>query len=137
MLGAASCGGNEETTAPSGAGQQTVATGQVPFDRSFIDAMVPHHQSAIDMAREALDAGLTQPELMTIANDIIATQQTEIDKMLAWREQWFGSKEPGPKEAALEELGMSATGMDGMEPGAMGFDNAEDVDQAFAEMGRL
>jgi uncharacterized protein (DUF305 family) len=49
--------------------------------------MVPHHQAAIEMAREAKQARLSQPELISIADDIIATQQAEIDQMLAWREQ--------------------------------------------------
>jgi uncharacterized protein (DUF305 family) len=105
----------------------------VPFDRAFIDAMVPHHQAAIEMAQEALDAGLTQPELINIADNIIATQQSEIDQMLDWREQWFGSNEPGSEEAALETLELSAAEA-GMEHGGMDLSTAGDVDQAFAEM---
>ncbi len=85
------------------------------------------------MARDAFDAGLTQPELINIADNIIATQQSEIDQMLEWREQWFGSKEPGSEESALETLGVSAAEA-GMEHGAMDFSMAENVDQAFAEM---
>jgi uncharacterized protein (DUF305 family) len=132
-LGAAGCGGNGEGATPPGAGQQTVAPGQVPFDRAFIDAMVPHHRAAIEMAQEALDAGLTQPELINIADAIVTAQQIEIDQMLAWRDQWYGSKEPGSEEAALETLGLSA-GEAGMEHGAIDLSMAEDVDQAFAEM---
>src|SRR6266540_1811644 len=132
-LGAAGCGGNEEGATPSGPGQQTVAAGQVPFDRAFIDAMVPHHQAAIEMAQEALDAGLTQPELINIADAIVTAQQIEIDQMLGWREQWFGSEQPGSEEDALETLGLSAAEA-GMEHGAMDLSMAEDVDQAFAEM---
>jgi len=131
-LGAAGCGGNDESE-PSGAGGQSLATGQVPFDRAFIDAMVPHHRSAIEMAREAMDAGLTQPELINIADAIVTAQQIEIDQMLAWREQWFGSEQPGSEEDALETLGLSAAEA-GMEHGAMDLSMAEDVDQAFAEM---
>jgi uncharacterized protein (DUF305 family) len=129
-LGAAGCGGNEGA-AP--AGQETVATSQVPFDRAFIDAVVPHHEAAIEMTQEALDAGLTQPELINIADNIIATQRSEIDQMLEWREQWFGSNEPGSEESALEALGVSAAEA-GMEHGSMDLSMAEDVDQAFAEM---
>ncbi|HEX9284423.1 MAG TPA: DUF305 domain-containing protein [Nitrospirales bacterium] len=131
-LGAAGCGGNDESE-PSGAGGQSLATGQVPFDRAFIDAMVPHHRSAIEMAREAMDAGLTQPELVNIADAIVTGQQIEIDQMLGWREQWFGSNKPGSEEDALETLGLSAAEA-GMEHGAMDLSMAEDVDQAFAEM---
>jgi uncharacterized protein (DUF305 family) len=96
ILGIAGCGG--ESSAEQAAGDQpTVDSGQVPFDRAFIDAMVPHHQAAIEMAREAKRAGLRQQELISIADNIISTQQAEIDQMLAWREQWFGSKEQSPR----------------------------------------
>ena len=105
------------------------ASSAVPFDRSFIDAMVPHHRAAIDMAREAKRAGLSQPELVEVADDIIASQQGEIDQMLGWREAWFGSRQIDPEGAA--ELGMSDAEM-GMEhdPGAIS--EAADVDTAFA-----
>jgi uncharacterized protein (DUF305 family) len=132
-VGAAGCGGNDEVASPTGGGQPTVASGQVPFDRAFIDAMVPHHQAAIEMAREASEAGLSQPDLINIADSIIAAQQIEIDQMLGWREEWFGSKETGSEEAALETLGLSAAEA-GMEHEAMDFSMADDVDQAFAEM---
>jgi uncharacterized protein (DUF305 family) len=132
-LGVAGCGGDDDSVEGAPDEQPTVASGQVPFDRAFIDAMVPHHQAAIEMAREAKEAGLSHPELISIADDIIATQQTEIDQMLAWRQQWFGSKEREPEAAALEVLGLSAAEA-GMEHGATDLATADDVDQAFAGM---
>jgi uncharacterized protein (DUF305 family) len=125
VIGVAGCGGGDD--------QRAVASGEVPFDRAFIDAMVPHHQSAIEMATEAKEAGLADPQLVKIADDIIATQQAEIDQMLEWREQWFGSKEPEPEAAALEVLGLSAAEA-GMEHGGMNLATAPNVDQAFAGM---
>ncbi len=59
-----------------------------PFDRAFIDAMIPHHQSAIDMAKEARTKA-THPEIKQLADEIIAAQQREIDQMRAWRAQWY------------------------------------------------
>src|SRR5215207_11623059 len=87
---AVGCGGDDEGAEPGG--QETTASGQVPFDQAFIDAMVPHHREAIEMARAANSRGLTQPELQKIANDIISSQQREIAQMLDWRQQWFGSR---------------------------------------------
>ena len=87
----AGCGGSNEESAPP----PTVVPGQVPFDRAFIDAMVPHHRSAIEMARTAKEAGLAQPDLIEIADAIIETQQEEIDDMLRWREEWFGGEPHG------------------------------------------
>lgn len=58
-LVAAGCGGDED--AEQAGGDQTVASGQVPFDQAFIDAMVPHHREAIEMAKAAKARGLTEP----------------------------------------------------------------------------
>ncbi|HET8592411.1 MAG TPA: DUF305 domain-containing protein [Solirubrobacterales bacterium] len=61
-----------------------------PFDRAFIDAMVPHHEGAIAMARIELEEGENR-ELRQIAEAIIAAQTTEIAQMNRWREQWYGA----------------------------------------------
>ena len=60
----------------------------IPFDQRFIDAMIPHHEGAIAMAREALERS-TRPELRTMAEEVIRVQQEEIDQMRAWRAEWF------------------------------------------------
>jgi uncharacterized protein (DUF305 family) len=130
-LVAAGCGGDDEGAEPAG-DQQTVASGQVPFDQAFIDAMVPHHREAIEMAKAANARGLTQPDLEKIANDIISSQQREIDQMLEWREQWFGSRTLGP--ILPEVLGVPEDEL-GMEHGSADMiTNADDVDATFAEM---
>ena len=131
-LGVAGCGGDGENER-AGAEQPTVAPEDVPFDRAFIDAMVPHHEAAIEMAKEAKNARLSEPELNKIADDIIATQQAEIDQMLAWRQQWFGSRKREPEAAALEVLGLSPAEA-GMEHSAADLAAADDVNQAFAGM---
>lgn len=61
-----------------------------PFDRAFIDAMVPHHEGAIMMAEQQLDAG-QDPVLRALAEEIIDEQAVEIDQMQMWREEWFGA----------------------------------------------
>lgn len=131
-LGVAGCGGDGDNDR-AGAEQPTAASEDVPFDRAFIDAMVPHHQAAIEMAKEAKNAGLREPKLIKIADDIIATQQAEIDQMLEWRQQWFGSKDREPEAAVLEVLGLSAAEA-GMEHSAADLAAADDIDQAFAGM---
>lgn len=107
----AACGGGDPDTSgtPTGAA----------FDRAFIDAMVPHHESAIEMARAAKEAGLSQPELIKVADDILATQQAEIDQMKKWRKEWFGS-------SAIEPNGVAALGLDGSEM-RMGMNDADDL----------
>lgn len=61
-----------------------------PFDRAFIDAMIPHHQSAIDAAKAA-ETRAEKAEIKELARTIIADQQREIDQMTRWRQAWYGS----------------------------------------------
>jgi uncharacterized protein (DUF305 family) len=129
VVGLAGCGGgadgDSETATPAGASA-------VPFDRAFIDAVVPHHQSAIEMAEAAKAAGLSQPELIEIADNIISSQQAEIDQMLDWREEWYGSRKLDPE--GPDALGLSEAQMGVMEHAADDIRKADDVDAAFAEM---
>ena len=73
-----------------------------PFDREFIDMMIPHHQEAITMARGEIADGEDE-ELMTLASEIIAAQSTEIEEMNAWREQWYGAPSPAGGVPSEEE----------------------------------
>lgn len=117
----AACGGSDSDSAASG-----TPTG-APFDRAFIDAMVPHHESAIEMARAAKETGLSQPELVKVADDILATQRNEIDQM----KEWFGS-------SAIDPAGAAALGLDesemGMQHDADALLNSTDVNTDFAQI---
>jgi uncharacterized protein (DUF305 family) len=53
-------------------------------DRQFLRSMIPHHSGAILMCREAK---LTDPEIRTLCESIIAGQQSEIDQMKALLER--------------------------------------------------
>jgi uncharacterized protein (DUF305 family) len=64
-----------------------------PFDRAFIDMMLPHHQGAIVMSRIELDRG-ADGEAKKLAEEIIAAQSREIEQMNGWREDWFGAASP-------------------------------------------
>jgi uncharacterized protein (DUF305 family) len=59
-----------------------------PFDKAFIDAMIPHHQSAIEMARVALENS-DNPKIKELAENIVGAQQKEIEQMKQWREEWY------------------------------------------------
>jgi len=50
--------------------------------------MIPHHQSAIKMAEVASEKSKNQ-RIKELAENIISTQQTEIEQMKQWREQWY------------------------------------------------
>ena len=59
-----------------------------PFDRAFIDAMIPHHESAIEMSRAASEKS-GNPEIQSLADDIISAQAREIEQMKSWRDEWY------------------------------------------------
>lgn len=63
-------------------------TNQQPFDKAFIDAMIPHHQSAIDMARVAYEQ-TSDSEIKNLAQGIVNAQQKEIQQMTDWYQEWY------------------------------------------------
>ncbi|PSB31954.1 DUF305 domain-containing protein [Stenomitos frigidus ULC18] len=58
------------------------------FDLRFIDAMTPHHQGAVVMAKEAQQKS-KRPEIQTLAASIIKAQAKEIAEMKQWRQAWY------------------------------------------------
>lgn len=60
-----------------------------PFDRAFIDMMIPHHESAVAMA-QAIRETTDRAEIRTMADEIIRTQQQEIDQLRSWHAEWYG-----------------------------------------------
>jgi uncharacterized protein (DUF305 family) len=58
------------------------------FDLRFVDAMIPHHQGAVEMAKEAQQKS-KRPEIQKLAADIIKAQDKEIAQMKQWRQAWY------------------------------------------------
>lgn len=54
------------------------------IDKQFVQMMIPHHQSAIDMSKAYLKGGAHEAKLQSMANSIIASQQKEIQDLKAW-----------------------------------------------------
>jgi uncharacterized protein (DUF305 family) len=59
-----------------------------PFDEAFIDAMIPHHRSAIQMAQVASKQSKI-PEIKELAVNIVSAQKREIEQMKQWRKEWY------------------------------------------------
>ena len=59
-----------------------------PFDKAFIDAMIPHHQSAIEMAEVAYEKS-KNPRIKELAENIMSAQKREIEQMKQWRKDWY------------------------------------------------
>lgn len=61
-----------------------------PFDLAFINAMIPHHLSALMMAEMAVQQA-THPELAEAAQSMSDMQIDEIQTMRTWRAAWYGT----------------------------------------------
>lgn len=61
-------------------------------DERFIDMMVAHHQMAIEMAQAAQQEAQL-PQIRQIADDVISTQQAEIEELRNIKEREFDSSE--------------------------------------------
>jgi uncharacterized protein (DUF305 family) len=67
--------------------RQLMATKNQEFDLAFVDLMTTHHQGAIDMATTELRDG-SLPQVKRLAQQIIDTQQAEIDQFTVWQQEW-------------------------------------------------
>ena len=61
-----------------------------PFDKAFIEAMIPHHQMGIMMSQMA-GSTTDRTELQRLTRSIIEAQSREIDEMREWYDEWYGS----------------------------------------------
>ncbi len=62
----------------------------VKSEREFLEDMIPHHQEAVDTAKEVLARGGSTPEIKKLAEDIIVAQEKEIAMMKGWYQDWYG-----------------------------------------------
>jgi uncharacterized protein (DUF305 family) len=53
----------------------------------FALMMIPHHQSAIDMAKAYLESGEGDAELVKLSEEIVAAQESEIAFLKSWLEK--------------------------------------------------
>jgi uncharacterized protein (DUF305 family) len=101
-----------------------------PYDLQFIDAMVLHHQGAIDMALPA-DTNALHPELRQFARGVIEAQSGEIAQMKQWREQWFAGRPSSPETRSMPGMAMS---MMDISPDHMHKLRGVEFDRMFIEM---
>ncbi len=120
ILSACSAGGSGDNTGGMGgmnhgSGGMAMPTTdpKAPFDQQFIDMMVPHHMAAVEMAKIA-QTRAEHPEIKTLANAIIASQDTEIGQMKGYRKAWYGSDATPPMDKMPMLAGMSDASMTSM-----------------------
>ena len=77
-------------------------------DERFIDAMIPHHQGAIEMAQVALE-NAEHPEILALAEDVVAAQETEIGQLKSIKQEQFGTSEVSMdmSKEKMEGMGMA------------------------------
>src|SRR5437870_8707647 len=68
------------------------------FEQSFLQQMIQHHRSGIEMAKLATQQ-TKRTELRDFATKMISSQQQEIDKMSGWLKSWYNVS---PKEVAKD-----------------------------------
>ena len=79
---------------------------QVNIDAHFIEQMIPHHDSAIEMANLALTKN-TRPEIKKLSQDILKSQTAENIQMRTWYKEWFGRTLPEGDEIMMHHAMMS------------------------------
>jgi len=89
----------------------TRAQPAVPYDLQFIDAMVAHHQAAIDMSLPA-DTNALRPELRDFARRVVEDQSREVELMKGWRRQWYPGKPQVPTIMVMPGMRTSLKGME-------------------------
>lgn len=92
-FGLGACGGGEEGTAGGG-----------DADRAFLESMIPHHESAIEMATLAKRRA-EHPQVMELADAIVTAQSREIRQIEGIHQRLFDEK-VSPNADAHEDLGL-------------------------------
>jgi uncharacterized protein (DUF305 family) len=61
-----------------------------PFDKGFIEVLLPHHQVAIDAAKVA-SLRATHGEVKALAKTTVERHEKEVDQLKAWYTRWYGA----------------------------------------------
>jgi len=80
-------GGSSRMMMSGGVDMEEVGDAE-PFDKLFIEEMVPHHQMAIMMSTMLRNRS-NRAEMRNLAESIIDTQSREIDQMQEWYDEWY------------------------------------------------
>ena len=67
-------------------------------DEMFVTMMIPHHQQAIEMADQILAKDGIDERVVSLAEQIKAAQDPEIQTMQGWLSQWGASASAGPMD---------------------------------------
>lgn len=87
------------------AGHGAGATPHAPVtsEAGFMAGMIPHHQEAVDVAREVAERG-ERPEVRSLARDIVAAQADEIATLRTWLAAWYPEAPAAPTAPMMRAL---------------------------------
>ncbi|MCZ4069120.1 MULTISPECIES: DUF305 domain-containing protein [unclassified Microbacterium] len=86
--GSQSMPGMDHRSSSSPSSSSTVTADFNDADVMFAQMMIPHHQQAVEMADMILNKEGIDPGVLTLASDIKAAQQPEIDQLQSWLDEW-------------------------------------------------
>ncbi len=127
LFGMSGC--NKVDTSGTQREQTSSKEASAPYDLQFIDTMVAHHQSAVDMAKMA-ESKAQHAELKDYAQKVVQDQEREIARMGQWRKQWYADQ---PKAENMDMPGMMDS-MKGMDMSHMKTLEGTDFDLMFLDM---
>lgn len=84
-----SCGGGGKNQKKDEVKTDIAST--ISDEKSFINAMVPHQQEAIDAGNEMLNI-IKNEEIKKFINHMIQTSQKDINNLQKWHQDWFGEE---------------------------------------------
>ena len=105
------------------------------FNIAFMSQMIAHHQSAIDMARQALTIA-KHAETKKEAQMVITAQTKEIKQMTTWLQKWYGVQ-PSQEQADLMKADMKPMTDMKIERDRMFFEMMVPHHQAAIDMSRM
>ena len=85
LSGCGSPAANDATNEKKQSSEHGAHSIEITDRKCFAQAMIPHHSQAIEMSQIALD-NTTNPDLLAIAEQMIAEQSAEIEMMSPWLE---------------------------------------------------
>lgn len=125
----AACGTGEATSPASASNAATTQSSADHGDLQFTQAMIPHHEQAVEMAQLALeDRAAASTEVKALAEQIAAAQEPEIATMNDWMSQWGAPDTMAGMDHEMDGM------MSGQQMGDLASATGADFDQQWLTM---
>ncbi len=102
-------------------------------DVTFVQAMIPHHRQALEMA-EVAETRAASPQVKDLARRIKGAQQPEIDRMEAWLQEWAVASTTTTSAGGHGGHGGGAGMMAGTEMASLAAATGQAFDRRFLEL---